>query len=235
MKRKNAKLKSGTKRKRIGKFKAACLAAGLSTAWAAEADAEILYRASITPERTIHNAVIYYLSGVTTHQQFFPLGLLPANQTTVAYHSIPPNIYGEEVTGYALAGWYEGDDGPGVTVSFPTSMPISTGMTWEEVFSTSVPFSPPTTYSEASILSILQDDRIPYGFFYSYNSYFSQTERRDFPYLVTEFNHESTLINFSTAEFGGTAIVEAVPEPSTFVMFVFAAGGLLVVASKRVC
>jgi hypothetical protein len=240
MKRTNAKPVGGTKKKRISKFKAACLAAGLSTAWAAEADADQLFRASITPTESLRNAVIYYFNGVTS-PHFFKLGLLPANETTVAYHNIhlpfPDTVWFDtsfRAPGYAIAGWYEGEDGPGVSISFSNNSPILGNNTWDEVFDTLLPFDPPQVYSEADVLAVLQNDGIPSGFFDAYNDYFVASIPKRLPYLVTYINHESNLINFSNADYGGTAIVEAVPEPSTLVLMVTAAGVLMVVARKRV-
>jgi len=240
MKKTIAKKPTLKRRKKLGKFKAACLAVGLSTAWAGDAGAGLIeFRGSFTPTRTIQDAVIYYFNGVTS-AHFFKLGMLPANQTTTIEHSIFLSFDNGVVLdtsfrspGYVIAGWYEDDAGPGVTVSFPNNSPIDGSQTWDDVFSTNVPFAPSHVYTEAEVLEILQAGEIPSGFLSTYEDYFDATIPKRLPYLITHFNQEATLINFSVADFGGTAIVEVVPEPSTLILLVCAAGVLFVVPRKK--
>lgn len=225
-------------RRRFGKLKSACLAAGLSAAWAGNAEGA-MFRVSVTPNQTISNARIYYHNGVTT-SNFIHLGLLPANVTSVFEHTVTIGGFDDSYwfdtsfrnPGYVIIGLND-DEGHGVTVSFPNDDVVVNSLTWEETFDTPDPFDPDArVYTEEEVIATLENDLNPTGFVDSYEDFYAPEAGRRLPYLVTYFGEESTLVSFSTAGFGGTAIVEEVPEPSTFVLVVTSAG-VLALACRR--
>ena len=70
------------------KLQAACMAACLATAWGGvdEANADVTFTGSITPNQTVTNAHVYYGNNVST-AAIRPLGTLPANETTSFTHT----------------------------------------------------------------------------------------------------------------------------------------------------
>jgi hypothetical protein len=218
------------------KLKRACLAAGFATLWGGEAAQALDVKLSITPNRTIMDALVYYHTGVTA-PILSSLGTLPANQTTTILDSIVGPFEDEDLLdtsffnpGYVIVGRYEESGEPGLIVSFPNDAAIVNGLSWDEVFAHPDPFCRICRFhTEVEILAGGFSDL----FFRSYADYFDQVAQRRQPNMVTYFNNEATLHSFSDATFGGTVLIEAVPEPGSLLLLVCVLGLLAIEPRRR--
>ncbi len=230
---KSSRKKLQSIRRRHGKkFKAACLSLGLATAWGGEVQADLTLQVSVTPTRTLSNAFIYYGNNLSTGR-FLPLGTLSENETSVFTHLfseqdsrhefmddiekiLPKN---DKVPGYFIAGLYDEDGTPGMTLSFPNTSVIDSGLSWNDVF---------PSFTEQGIVDNVLAGAGSFstlsGFVSEYgdNSYLED----DGP-LPTPYGQQSYLASFSAASPSGTAIVTVVPEPSGMALIATGAGALL--------
>jgi hypothetical protein len=242
------------------RLKAACLTLGLATAWGGEAVADATLKIEITPQQTLTNALVYYGNNISTGV-LRSLGTLPGGQTSTVFHTFIANQVpfeeswswtadsyvpglGHQPAVYAVIGLYEGAEGTGVSVSFSNDDPITAMATWSSIFDRDDQITA-YRYTEASIVDYLQE----IDFFPNYPQVVQESEVKRFlesyssnsrPYLhselATEYGQSATLVNFSDAAFGGTVIVQLVPEPATWCFIVGVAGiGLARWRRRSVC
>jgi hypothetical protein len=206
-------------------LKTGCLALGMATAWGGEARSDVICEVSVRPTVALTDAWVFY--GVNcTSGAMESLGALPANQTTVRTQSLtgytPDNVWQDgRLLPYMLVGLYDDGGTPGVVVSFASgsAMPDS----WTQVFGSS-PHSYYNYTEEEVIQGVHAASTDPYGtlfwFMCDYGSGYSKP-------CATEYNQPSMLVGFSDPFDAGTATVRVVPEPSTFVLVLGAAGVFL--------
>jgi hypothetical protein len=228
------------KKKRHRKLRTAGLALGLATAWGAETQADVTLRLELTPQQTLTNAYVLYNNNVSTGLFKF-LGIVPGGQTTVFLHELrdgevlsdwqsQPESYtssGNYPAVYSIIALYGSGPETGVTVSFPNDDVVTQGKTWDELFNPAPPFG----YDRADIISDLQTNVPPYEAFSLLDDYTKYP-----PYstlLNTEYGSYATLVNFSTATFGGTALARVLPEPAGWILFVSAAGVACALRRRR--
>lgn len=231
--------KKKPRRKRFGRLKAACLAAGLATAWGGEADADVTFRTSITPVKTMTDAVVFYNNGVTSNH-FFYLGTLLGGQTSTFEHtlfaSFEDNVFFDtsfRSPGYIIAGVYDDAGTPGVSLTLPNDVPIGNGQDWDQTFAAFSLLNPTAPVrTEAQFIDTLQNGDAQL-FLESWKDYFEPSIPKRLPILVTHFGEEATIVNFSTATFGGTVTVVPVPEPSSLFLCVCSAAGIFLIARDR--
>lgn len=217
-------------RKRIRqRLKAAALAIGLATAWGGEACAETMVQLEVTPTRTLRDAWVYYANNQSS-ARFVSLGTLPENTTTTFLHvlngefedrpsKLLPTLSNPNV-GYWVIGVYDDGDASGIGVSFREETVVAPGTSWDDVF----------IYDEADIVDSLTTEftRTFGDFVDNYGNPLYRAEA----ILPTHYGTHSTLVNFSDAEFGGTALATIVPEPSSIIL-VGTAGVFLVGSAFR--
>jgi hypothetical protein len=216
-------------RKKKGKWqkirrglKTGCLAIGMATAWGGEARSEVIFEISVRPTVALTDAWVFYNVNCTSGEME-SLGALPANETTVRTQSLtwytPDNLWQDgRLLPYMLVGLYDDGGTPGVVVSFPSgsTMPGS----WTQVFDSS-PHSYYNYTEDEVVQGVHTASTDPYGtlfwFMCDYGGRYPDP-------CATEYNQTSTLVGFSNPFDAGTATVRVVPEPSTYVLLLGAAG-----------
>jgi hypothetical protein len=203
-------------RKRARLF-AACLTLGLASAWGPRATA-VTVHLSVTPTQTLTDAYVVYILKNSSSLFPFPLGTIPAGQATI-FDTEFPFLTAEDFSplplgsffdpGYVVIGVHGPDENPGFSFAFASDSPITNGDTWETLFDRSG--------GEVSEAEVVANYRLQGG---EGAKYWTQAY---WELLVVPFGQQSTMIDFSAATFGGTAIAY-VPEPSTWVMACSAAG-----------
>jgi hypothetical protein len=213
------------------RLKAAALAIGLATAWGGEANAEVLLQLDISPTRTLRDAYVYYANNISS-ARFISLGTLPENETSTFYHLLDgqfddapqkllptsdrPNV------GYWVIGVYDEENASGIGVSFRNETVVSEGTPWSSVF-----FGP----NEQTIAGALTTSSFLDFTFRSFIDMYGNPSYTPSAKLPTHYGEYSTLVNFSDATYGGTAIARIVPEPSSIILVgaagVFLVGGVL--------
>ncbi len=200
------------------KFLAACASLSLATAWAESAAATTI-RLEVTPTVPLHEAWVgyYHLNDSSVNARF--LGDIAAGQTSVFNHeflNVPPEAFSNGL-GYVLVGLYGESGSEGVMLSYVDDTPITNGETWEsfvqpidddekqQVIDGLLGISP---WSVAAFLNGISGEH------------------------AQDYGKSVTLINYSQAELGGTAIA-TIPEPATWVLVVGAAGVLPLVRRRR--
>lgn len=209
----------GRSKKRLD-FKAACLSIGLATAWAAPAQAATVHL-EVTPESTITEAYVgyYHLNNSSVNVLF--LGTLQGGQTSHFDHDfpgVPTSAFEGFDDAYLVMGLYDEGGSQGVAFSFFDDSPITTDETWDSSVKGR------TGHTEQNVVDGLLGTR-PFsvsGFFNAHRS------SRASPY-----GSEATMIFYSAATFGGTAIATIVPEPTTSVILVSAFGIVSLVRRRR--
>jgi hypothetical protein len=205
----------------------ACLALGMATAWTPDAAATTL-QLSVTPTETLNHAYVSYYTRNSSGQYVFSLGTLPGGQTTLFTHDFPslpasefdpspPHTAYWHPAGYAVFGLYGSGASTGVALSFPDDSPIVQGATWDTLIK---PINGRTEQDvidgltgvvglslEAFVNGLINVIKVPYG-------------------------SQATLVNFSEATFGGTALA-VVPEPATFALLVMGVGIIVLVDRRK--
>ncbi len=205
------------KRKPTG-FLATCASLGLATAWAAPAAATTV-RLEVTPTLSLREAWVgyYHLNDSSVNQRF--LGDVPAGQTSVYLHDfpqVPPEAFSSS-RGYLLVGLYGEPGSESVMLSYINDSPITNGETWDS-------FILPISDDEKQKVI----DGLSGTWPFSVGAFFNGVSGE----LGQDFGNQVTLVHYSLAGFGGTAIA-TVPEPATWVLVVGAAGILPLVRRNR--
>jgi hypothetical protein len=223
------------KKKRNTALKAACLAAGMATAWAATQNAEantiepldhntVRIIGAITPTQTLNRAHIVYAnhsSGIFAIWDQLD-GPFPANIAT-PYIETSSGWPFEDFPGerYAIIASYQGDTQTGVAVSFPDASGIIGQQSWPDIFES--PSDGRRDWSEAQILDAINNPE--FGgfdlrlFFLDY-----------YDVIGTVYGNNATLVNFSNGTFGGIVT----PEPGSLIFFsIWCLGFLLVRPRSR--
>lgn len=220
--------------------KAAALAVGLATAWGGEASADVIMRLDVTPTRTLSNTYVYYANNIST-ASIRSLGVLPANQTTTFTHIlneqydkkpeylVPTPSYPR--VGYWVIGVFEEGDTPSISVSFPSDSPITSGAQWSDIFG---------QQDELQLANFLMWSFDSESFLNSnFVAGYGNPGYKPNAILPTHYGEYGTLVNFSTAAFGGTVLATIVPEPTSIVLAsaagVFLMGVCLKRGSKQSC
>jgi hypothetical protein len=209
------KLPGRRARKRARLF-AACLTVGLASAWGSTATA-VTVHLSVTPTQTLTDAYVVYILKNSSSLADFPLGTIPGGETTIFdtdfpflsaedFSPLPPGEYFEP--GYVVIGVHGPEENPGFSFAFANDAPITSGDTWETLFDNSG--------GEVSEADVVANYRLSVDGAKNLTIAFWEL-------LVVPFGQPSTMIDFSAATFGGTAIAY-VPEPSTWVLACTAAG-----------
>jgi hypothetical protein len=208
--------------------------------------ADATLKVEVTPEQTITNALIYYGNNISTGV-LRSLGLIPGGQTSTFFETFTPNSVDPDWTWdaasytshpdqnkpafWAMIGVYQGDTGPGVTVSFPNAGPIIGGATWASVFQQ--PIMPSDyQFEETAIINDLMTAAphpnfptiIVTQYVRTLLEVYGEPEAFAGGPLATDYGDTAVLVNFSDAAFGGTAIASLVPEPTTWLIIVGSAG-----------
>lgn len=225
----NADQKSRRSKTRRRRLKATALAIGLATAWGGEANADVIVHLEVTPTRTLRDAYVYYTNNQSS-ANYFSLGALPENQTSSFNHLLDGEFENEPEkllptfnnpnVGYWVIGVFDKEDTPGVSVSFREATVVPTGTPWEDIFTVD-------EQHVANLFSLPFDDQFGV-FIYRYGDPLYNPDA----ILPTHYGAYSTLVNFSDAEYGGTAIATIVPEPSSIIL-VGAAGVILLGGAYR--
>jgi hypothetical protein len=222
---------------------------GLATAWGGNAVADATLKLEVSPQQTLTNAFVLYGNNVSTGV-IRSLGTILGGETTTFYHSlivdqipncdwvcdpasyvVPPgddspfNPYPR----YALIGLYQGDDGPGITVSFPNNDPIVNMSPWSSLFESSTVSS--FNFAESDVIDDLSNVLPNVAFdlltVYLRSGSFIPTS------IGTPYGSTAVLVNFSDATFGGAAIATLVPEPASFVLLIGTVGIALTTYRRR--
>lgn len=209
--------KSRSKRGRK-KFLGACLSATLATAWGGSSEAVTIHL-SATPTETIsHASVHFYVNSTSGFTDI--LGTLIGGQANDFYINYPRDNE-QNFLGYTILGLYGETPNEGVTVGFPNDLPIQNHSTFETEFP--VDTDPLTVHmTEDQVRTVVRN--------VSFYGYFLETFTSS---LLTPIGSQTTLVNFSDAAPGGTAIAEFVPEPASWIMLVSAAGMITAFARGR--
>jgi len=223
--------RSAVKHSRRPQKLARCLTVALATAWGGAActgaAAAATVHLEVTPTQTLTTAYAVYYNKNSSGVFSFPLGTLPAGQTTSFDHDFPfvdPSAFDPsppftqywEPVGYGIVGLFGEGDATGATFSFQNSDAIDSGATFESLFTAQ------NGFTEASFISTL-------------NSFptFAGSWVNTFDHLLkVPYGSQATLVNFSTAAFGGTAIA-TVPEPAGWVLLVLGGGAFFWLPRRR--
>lgn len=201
----------------------ACLALGLATAWCAPSSANVAVHIEVTPTETMTHAFLGYFTKNSSSVFMWPLGTLPGGLTSYFDHDFfgTPEEFdhstpgGLLTPGYALIGLHGEGDNTGVSLSYPNGGSTVAGLTWDEIF-----FGD----TEANVIHFLEtDDDDEFGYLVRING----------SELLTYYGEQATIMNFSTGTAGGTVLV-TVPEPAAWILFASAAGGVMLVARRRI-
>lgn len=234
---------------------AACVSLGLATAWGGEAAADVTFKLTLAPEQTLTNAVVFYGNNRTSGT-LQSLGTIPGGQTTTIFQTLSPGPRGSTVATepeyydpalgfatpyYVVIGLHQGESGPRASVSFPNDEPIVSGLNWTETFeSPTIPAS--LHVAEEELISDLinghVDPRFPGRFVADAARNLAQwyggpsfvDGRLSSPYG----GHTAVFVDFgSNTSFGGTAVIELVPEPATWCLLVSMAGTFVMSRRRR--
>ncbi len=209
------------------KLKAACLAAGLATAWGGANETQATYRINgwAEPDQPLAQSVFivqyYRVNASDPFQTLHVLGDLAGGaRTNFAFNLDDDPLYGEvtDVSRYMLIGLHD-DQNDGVAISLKTDTAIQNGDTWEAYFDNYPSY---TETRVADWLDVLDANAI------------SELEymMRVLSWSSQYFAETAPIVNFSTATANGTAYGEArfVPEPTALMMI---APGLALLALRR--
>jgi hypothetical protein len=119
----------------------------------------------------------------------------------------PPHTQYWQPAGYAVFGIYGAGESAGVALSFPDDSPIVQDATWDSLI------KPINGTTEQSVIDGLSGGGISPAAF----------ANGLLDVIKVPYGSRATLVNFSEASFGGTAIA-VVPEPATFVLLVIGIG-----------
>jgi hypothetical protein len=209
------------------RLKAGCLALGMATAWGGEARSEVFLQVTANPTQTLTNAFVFY-TGNNSINELASLGTITGGKETVLFCPIDRDMTDVEFGSCVLVGLYNDGTDLGVSISFPDDSVLHAQALWPQVFECA-PVSHYRHTEQEYIDALNQATGGNLDPLYNCLYY-----RGSSPYpSFTRNGNEATLANFSdpaTAPTNGgsvTMVMTTVPEPSSMVLLIGAAGALL--------